>query len=297
MRKIILPIILLLLIAVTILKIDDITTYTSKLIGEVPSVYVSDPNEYTTDNDYFYVQKTKDFVPYSKQDILNIFYSFLDNGYETFTFYCPSEYTECINDITALINNQTVITDIGNFVHPFNNFSDVYLTTSSSGEVNIKIKKTYTDEEIVKIEKKVDEIIEANITEDMDINDKILKIHDYIVDNTVYDTSERDGENSYTLLYEGKSKCAGYADTLAIFLHRLGLKNFKIGSEKHVWNAVYIDDKWQQIDVTWDDPVVQNGASISNTIRHKFYMIDTSTLLSYDTTEHNFDTKIYLEVK
>lgn len=297
MKKIILPLFLLLLIIATLLKIDIITTYTSRLIGSTPRVYVEKPNSYTTNNNYFFVQKTTTFIPYSKQDIANIFYSFLDNGYKTFTFYCPSEYTECINDITSLINNQTAITDIGNFVHPFNNFSDIYLTTSTSGEINVKIKRTYTDEQINAIDKKVDEIIDKVITDDMDIEDKILTVHDYIIDNTSYDTSDSGEKNAYTLLFEGKSKCSGYADTLAIFLYKFGVKNFKIGSEKHVWNALYIDNKWQQIDVTWDDPVVQNGASISNTIRHKFYMIDTKTLLSYDTNEHTFDTKTYFEVK
>ena len=297
MKRIILPIVLLSLIAVTLLKIDHITNYTSRLIGETPRVYITKPNEYTTNNNYFFIQKTKDFIPYSKQDIMNIFYSFLDNGYTTFTFYCPSEYTECTSDITNLVNNQNMITDIGNFVHPFNNFSDVYLTTSTSGEINLKIKRTYSDEQIIAIEKKTDEILSQIITDDMDISDKILKVHDYIIDNTSYDIDGSDGENAYNLLYEGKSKCAGYADALAIFLSKLGVKNYKIGSEKHVWNAVYLDDKWQQIDVTWDDPVVQNGASISNTIRHKFYLIDTKTLLSYDTTEHNFDTKTYFELQ
>lgn len=297
MKKMLLPLFLLAAIVITLLKIDRITFYTSKLISSTPQVYLNKPNEYTTNNNYFFVQKTKDFVPYSKQDIINIFYSFLDNGYTTFTFYCPSEYTECISDITNLINNQSMITDIGNFVHPFNNFSDVYLTTSSTGEINIKIKKTYSDDQVDKIEKKIDEIIKNIITDDMDIHDRILKVHDYIIDSTNYDISDKNSENAYNLLFEGKSKCSGYADTLAIFLHKFGIKNYKIGSEKHVWNAIYIDGKWQQVDVTWDDPVIQNGETISNTIRHKFYMIDTKTLLSYDTTEHNFDTKIYFELQ
>lgn len=297
MKKLLLPLFLLGIIVITLLKIDVITTYTSRLIGETPKVYIAKPNEYTLNNDYFFVQKTKDFIPYSKQDIINIFYSFLDNGYTTFTFYCPSEYIECINDITNLVNNQTTITDIGNFVHPYNNFSDVYLTTSTSGEINLKIKRTYTSDEIDAINRKVDEILDKITTHNMDISDKILKIHDYIIDNTSYDINGSDGLNAYNLLYEGKSKCAGYADTLAIFLSKLGVKNYKIGSEKHVWNTIFLDNKWQHIDVTWDDPVVQNGASITNTIRHKFYMIDTPTLLSYDTTEHNFDTKTYFELQ
>ena len=58
-----------------------------------------------------------------------------------------------------------------------------------------------------------------------------------------------------------------------------------------------MDDKWSQIDLTWDDPIVEGNANITDTIRHKFYMVDTNTLLSYDTEEHNFDDTVFLELK
>lgn len=296
-KNIIISLLLLAVFLVVLYKLDEITDYVSSLIDPTPKVYIGPVNEYTTNSDYIYVKKTKDFVPYSKQDILDIFYSFLDNGYETFTFYCPSEYTLCINDITNLINNQTQITDIGNFVHPYNNFIDIYLTTVSSGEVNLKITKTYSDEQIEEINHEIDRIFKEILTDEMDIKDKILKIHDYLIDNTYYDVDGDDKENAYNVFLEGKSKCFGYADAMSIMLHKLGVKNFKVGSNEHVWNAVYLDNEWTQIDVTWDDPIVQNGAYITNTIRHKFYMIDTDTLLSYDTKEHSFNRNIYRELK
>ena len=48
-------------------------------------------NKYTKDIDYLYVQKSQDYIPYSYQDLLNIFYSVIDNGWDQFTFYCPEE--------------------------------------------------------------------------------------------------------------------------------------------------------------------------------------------------------------
>ena len=32
-------------------------------------------------------------------------YSTLNNGWETFTFYCPDEYTECLNDVDKISKN------------------------------------------------------------------------------------------------------------------------------------------------------------------------------------------------
>lgn len=280
---------------ITIYKLDDITDFLIKFISSTPNVVLPEKNEYTRNMNFGFVQKTNDFIPFSKQDVLNIFYSYLDNGYDNLTFYCPKEYTECISDITDIVNNQTIITDIGNFVHPFNNFHHVYLSTSNTGEVNLKITRTYTKEEQDLINAKIDEIAKKIFTDEMDINDKILAAHDYIIDNTTYDETSNDDLNAYNLLYENKAKCFGYADTMAIILDRLGVKSFKVGSSAHVWNVVYLNDEWSHIDVTWDDPIVLNGTTISNTIRHKFYLIDTKTLLEYDPDEHNFDQKVYLE--
>ena len=156
----------------------------------------------------------------------------------------------------------------------------------------------YTEKMIEDINAKLDRIFDEQLKPEMALEDKILKIHDYIIDTTYYD--QEDGENSgnaYGTLVEGKSKCAGYADAMAIALSKLGVKNYKVASEKHVWNAVYINGEWLQIDLTWDDPIVQDGAVVTDTIRHKFYMINTNTLLSYDTDEHTFNKNVYVEVR
>lgn len=296
-RNYILPFLLMVTFAVVLYNMDYITDFIIGLTTPEPKVVLPEPNQYSRNISYQYVQKDKTFIPYSKHDLMNIFYSFLDNGYDNITFYCPSEYTKCADDMTEIINDQTIITDIGNFVHPYNNFHDVYLSTSSSGEINLKIKRTYTDEQREKINDKVESIMKTILKGETNVKDKILKIHDYIVDNTEYDENGNDDENAYDLFFRGKSKCFGYADAMAIFLDKLGIQNFKTGSVAHVWNAAYIDGEWYHIDVTWDDPVVENGATITNNIRHKFYMVDTNTLLSYDTKEHDFDKKIYSELK
>lgn len=298
MKSYSLPLILAIILGIVVLNLDEITNFTAKLVSSTPEVIIENGNSYRMNNNYLYVEQSDDFVPYSKQDLLNIFFSIFDRGYETFTFYCPSEYAECLNDVDELTNNKALITDLGNFVHPYNNFSYLKVLTGSLGEVNVIVTKMYSEPMIDEINSKLDRVFDEQLTNDMALEDKILKIHDYIIDTTYYDQDNgTNSGNAYGTLIEGKSKCAGYADAMAIALSRLGVKNYKVASEKHVWNAAYIDGEWTQIDLTWDDPIVDDGVTISDTIRHKFYMINTDTLLSYDTKEHGFDQNVYLELR
>ncbi len=277
---------------------DTVTKITARIINSTPNVTIPESNEYAYNYSYNYVKKSDDFIPYSKQDIINIFYSILDNGYDSFTFYCPSEYKECLKDVEMISNNQSIITNIGNFVHPYNNFSSIKVATDSLGEVNIKVTKTYSDAKIKAINDKIDELFNLKFTSETSLEDKILIMHDYIVDSTIYDMNEENPNSgdAYGVLFDGKAKCAGYADAMAIILDKLGVQNYKVASDEHVWNAVYLNDTWKHMDLTWDDPVVTDGTNITDTIRHKFYMIDTNTLLSYDTKEHSFDPAVYVEV-
>ena len=92
---------------------DTVTKITARIINSTPNVTIPESNEYAYNYSYNYVKKSDDFIPYSKQDIINIFYSILDNGYDSFTFYCPSEYKECLKDVEMISNNQSIITNIG----------------------------------------------------------------------------------------------------------------------------------------------------------------------------------------
>ena len=254
-----------------------------------------EPNAYYKKVSFDFVKESETFTPLSMQDIKDIFYSILDRGYDEFTFYCPSEYTSCLDDVNAITNDAGVLTHINNFVSPFNNFKSINVTYSQSGEVNIKIEKLYSSDDIVTINSKINEIISENITDDMKLEDKILKIHDYIINTTKYDTDNSDSKSStaYGALINHKAVCGGYADAMALFLNKFNVPNFKIASNTHVWNAVYIDSAWLHLDLTWDDPVSSSG---EDTILHKFYLIDTPSLEKYKITDHEYDKTIYEEL-
>ena len=291
-----------------IMKSDTITEYIAKYFNNTPAIVVEKKNAYAKEANYEFVKHTDDFVPYNFQDLINIFYTVLDSGYETFTFYCPVEYTDCANDIKKMeeSKNGDILTTISNYVSPYNTFTLYNIHYDPTREVTINVTHLYNKEDIAKINKRIDELWGSLVTPDMTKEDIIYAFHDYIINHTKYDeeyekaikkkeTPKHQASKANGPLFEGYGICSGYTDVMAIILDKLGIKNFKVASSTHVWNAVYLNNKWVHLDLTWDDPVSEDHTV--NNLLHKFFLIDTATLESFDIKDHSFDKSRYLELK
>lgn len=297
MKKTFSLIICILLCLLVLFNIDTISDKLATFLENDKKVSLASPNNYYRNYDFKFVKQSESYIPYSYQDILDIIYSTLNNGWDTFTFYCPDEYTECLKDINKISKDTTLLSNINNYVHPYNNYSKIGIVSNTTGEITINTTKLYSEQDIDKLNKGVDEIITKYITSDMSDDDKVLKIHDYIINNTRYDINKVN-EASYTALgplFNGTAVCSGYADLMAIFLNKFGIKNYKIASNTHVWNALFINGEWLHLDLTWDDPITKN--SDVDTLQHDFFLVKTSKLLEFDTKDHKFDTTVYQEMK
>ena len=62
------------------------------------------------------------FRPNSIEDIKDIYYTVLNNGWIDFTFYCPKSYTNCVEDVRKIANNNEYITKLNGYVSPFNSY-------------------------------------------------------------------------------------------------------------------------------------------------------------------------------
>ena len=274
--------------------------YRTYLVKEQKQVTLTESNEYKRDYNFNYVKRTDDFTPSNYQDLLDIYYTVLNSGVDEFSFYCTDEYSSCINDVDSLANNQKVLSTINNFVHPFNSFRHLETSYDDYGKVTLKVEHIYSNNDIKLIEAEVKDIENEIWSESMSNEDKIKAAHNYIINNNKYDKDRSDNnivkyksDTAYGSLLEGYSLCGGYTDAMELFLEDMGVKSYKISSENHVWNAVYLNNTWYHLDLTWDDPITTDGSDI---LEYNFFLITTSELNELEKEQHNYDKNVYSEL-
>ena len=82
--------------------------------------------------------------------------------------------------------------------------------------------------------------------------DMALWLHDWTLDQLEYDHSLNwcSAESGLT---RHKGTCESYQRIYSKLLDAAGIANGRITGNGHTWNAVKIDGKWCQMDLTWDD--------------------------------------------
>lgn len=272
--------------------------YTKYLQGDIRQNLTD--NKYRKKENYGYVKINENTTLKNKDDVKNMIYTYLDAGWNEYTVKCDADYLDCTNDIKEIVQNNTYLTDLSNFVHPFNTFDKINTTFAASGKVKLKKEPRYSDSQIDTLNKKVDEIYKENYDSSKNVSENIKIFHDYIVNHTKYDQSNTTGlsnvgsSSAYGVLIDGIGICSGYSDAMQLFLEKMNVKNYRISSSTHEWNLVYVEGAWRHLDLTWDDPIMSDG---SDALKEDYFLIDTSTLLSKDDGEHNFDSSIYIEAK
>ena len=278
---------------------DDIYRYYQYDVLHVKDNIQLEKNEYFKKQNYEYVQNTEDFIAKDKNHLKNIFYTIVNSGNKSFTFYCDDGYKTCTTDVVNFVNDKEHLSSLNDFVHPFNSFTDVTANYDKFGKITVKVNYLYTKEEINETLVIVKQIIDKNIKNKMDDKTKIKTIHDYIIKNSKYATDDyrkKHPDQSYNkaidLLKNKYGLCGAYSDTMAIFLSELGYDNYKITSTSHIWNLVKIKKKWLHLDLTWDDPVTKNG---KDKLEHMFFLIDNKKLKKLKVEKHEYDKEIFKE--
>lgn len=256
-------------------------------------------NTYTKGRNYISFKHTTDFTPENKEELTNVLYTILDDGMDSFVFNCDYE---CENDIHEITSGPT-LSIINNYVHPYNSYNMFNIKVNEYGTVFIDVEKNYDEFEIRAINEKIHMIASKIINNNMSDYEKIKAFHDYIINNTTYDENEAKlvennittnltSHKAYNVLIKGMGICGGYTDSLAIFLDHIGIDNFKVSTEKHIWNVVF-DGTWKHVDVTWDDPVSKPQV---NRLIHDYFMISSDEIIRNDSTKHNFNKELYKEL-
>lgn len=259
----------------------------------------------TAENSYFiedyfgYVENYEKAEVHSKQEIVNSIYYLINSGVSYSKRYCAKDYETCYQDIEAVSNDTNLLSILNNYVHPYNSFDSIIFNFNEE-VFEIEIKHTYTADEIELLDKKVDAFINDNIKSNMSTKEKIRIIHDYIINNTEYDTLKTENINDTTyksntafgVLVEGHGICSGYSDAMKVFLDKLNIVNYKVSNDQHIWNLVLLDGEWLHVDLTWDDPI-----SDKNITRDNYFLISSKNLKRLEDDVHYYDTKVFLEAK
>lgn len=94
--------------------------------------------------------------------------------------------------------------------------------------------------------------------------EKVKAVHDYII---LYNEYFINFDGSYNAICTGRSACNGYALAFYQIMTELNIPvTIEVG-DNHMWNTVYVDDEWYNIDLTWDDA---GGKSV----RYDYFLVD-----------------------
>lgn len=139
-----------------------------------------------------------------------------------------------------------------------------------------KVDFVYDKETIVEKQKAISEtaakVIAETLTQDMDDEQKILALYDYLVNNAVYcnealeeakennyvkteNSKYEDSFNTYGVLVDKKGVCMSYAYAFRLLCDLAGVEcavvtGYLDGTLPHAWNTVKIKDDYYEIDCT-----------------------------------------------
>jgi transglutaminase-like putative cysteine protease len=179
---------------------------------------------------------------------------------------------------------------------------DVRMTYSVHTQIQALIQNPgstslYASQKAKELNLMLSDILRDIIISDMNTLEKEKAVHDYMVRNYQYDTSvtvydlEHPSQSVEGLLYYGKGICQGYAEMFDLMMQKMGISSRMVRGEysgqKHVWNMVLLSGEWYMVDVTWNDPIPDQGVKVS----HEYFNVTSEFLAK----THEWDRAAYPE--
>lgn len=126
--------------------------------------------------------------------------------------------------------------------------------------------------------------IKAGIEPKMDNLDKIIYLHDSIVELATYKYVAYQSYGACGILGDKTGVCAGYTKALNLLLDDQAILSVYMSSDAidHGWNAIYLDGKWYHMDSTWDDTRSSKAGETS----HRFLLRNDKEFVTNDSNSH-----------
>lgn len=245
---------------------------------------------------------------------LPYYYYQMGDEAQEFYLYLRKAVKECKSkiklDIDFEIEEFTKVIELLVYHDPLTfNLDDIDILDETRNSVTFGLTYKYkkeTYDKMVKAYDKATNKILKKFTDDMSTYKKIKTIHDEIINNAVYDLDASNNDNVYGTLVGNKAKCDGYARTFTYVCGKAGIRTVTVmGNDLttsstesgHMWNKVYYNKKWYNIDVTWDDPI----SEMKDNLQYDYFMVSDKALkntheednLSFKVPKATDDTKGY----
>jgi hypothetical protein len=124
----------------------------------------------------------------------------------------------------------------------------------------------------------ISDFMDEYITDDMSDLAKEIKIIEWLVENCKYRSEDGwECATAYSCIVNGEAQCAGYADAFLQTAKACGLDVRYVYNNFHAWNIVKIDGDWYHVDVTFEDPLGNNGYGFGN-LRNKYINLTDSEI-------------------
>lgn len=169
----------------------------------------------------------------------------------------------------------------------YHTYGNVYpLPTVQNGVVkkfNYENMDSGYAQRLEKVKKVVSDVC-ASVDGRMTDMEKVLFVHEYVVDHTSYLRYDQSATMAGGPLANGYGICGGYADAMMVLLHYLGIETVEVtsGSMGHGWLMVKVDGEWYHVDPTWDD----TAKGTNGIYEHRFFIRNDEEFLDIGGKKH-----------
>lgn len=113
--------------------------------------------------------------------------------------------------------------------------------------------------------------------------DKVLYLHDYLVQNYAYDHEGAYGtpiRDAYHFFQTGRGVCQAYMLAMIALCEEVGIPCLPVTSDamEHAWNLVKLDGTWYHVDVTWDDAGGEESDVYPSFVSYRYFLLSGEAL-------------------
>lgn len=224
----------------------------------------------------------------SNNEVYNKIYNILSEGNVRFTLKDVDE-EDIIEEYEYIVKEHPELFWLGD------GYSYETITDDSTKTVTFECAHT-SMQDISEKRSRFDSIVKKILDEanmQSTLYDKVIYIHDYIIDHTQYDQETYQKMNSskepneiyeattaFGCLVNNKAICSGYSAAFQLLMQKLDVTSGRVsgrktGGEDHEWNYIVLDDEYYYVDVTWDDPI---NIDLQDNKTYEFFCITTDEL-------------------